>query len=103
MKLPYTEKKTSSILSYDIFNHNIHNCMIGLWASSNFMALSMCNKLNAQMNPSQAKIVQLDRINVKVVGELTDVHIRLDLYHRFHQTINIINNKINKKDTKNNI
>ena len=58
------------LLTFDIFNRNVHNCMIDLGASYNVMPLSVCKKLNATWEPFPIQIVQLDRSRVKVVGRL---------------------------------
>jgi hypothetical protein len=61
------------LLTFEIFNRNVHNCMVDSGASSNMMPLSVCQKINAEVQPSDLKIIQLDRTNVKVIGELKNV------------------------------
>ena len=39
------------LLTFEIFNRNVHNCMIDLGASSNVFPLSACKKLNASWEP----------------------------------------------------
>jgi hypothetical protein len=39
------------ILTFEIFNINLHNCLVDLGGSSNVKPLSIYNKLNA--NPTQ--------------------------------------------------
>ena len=34
------------LLTFEIFNHNVHNCLVDSRASSNVMPCSMCKKLN---------------------------------------------------------
>ena len=34
------------LLTFDIFNHNVHNCLVDSGASSNVMPLSICKKIN---------------------------------------------------------
>ena len=36
------------LLTFEIFNHNVHNCLIDSGASSNVMPYSVCKKLNAK-------------------------------------------------------
>ena len=36
------------LLTFHIFNWNVHNCLIDLGASSYVMSYYVCNKLNAQ-------------------------------------------------------
>jgi ribonuclease HI len=54
------------------------------------MPLSVCQKINAEIKPSELKIIQLDRTNVKVIGELKNVLIRLSSNPKIHQVIDII-------------
>ena len=79
MKLASKKKSKSQtlpfLLSFDIFNHNVHNCLVDSGASSNVMPLSICKNINGQPAPSSCKIIQLDRSAVKVVGEMKNVMI----------------------------
>jgi hypothetical protein len=59
-------------------------------ASSNMMPLSVCQKINAEVQPSTLKIIQLNRTNVKVMGELKNVLVRLSYNPKVHQIIDII-------------
>ena len=63
------------LLTFEIFNINVHNCLADLGASSNVMPYSVCKKLNAQTKICKTKIIQLDQSHVKVMGELKDVMI----------------------------
>jgi hypothetical protein len=47
-------------------------------------------KINAEVQPSDLKIIQLDRTNVKVIGELKNVLIILSSNPKSHQIIDII-------------
>ena len=78
------------LLTFEIFNRNVHNCMVDSSASSNVMPLSVCQKINAEVQPSSLKIIQLDRTNVKVIGELKNVLFRLSSNPKVHQIIDII-------------
>ena len=78
------------LLTFEIFNRNVHNCMIDSWASSNVMPLSICKKLNPTWEPFPLHIVQLDRSKVKVIGRLRNVLLRLYAGPRIHQTIDIM-------------
>jgi hypothetical protein len=78
------------LLSFDIFNRNVHNCMVDSGASSNMIHLFVCQKINAEVKPYDLKIIQLDRTNVKVIGELKNVLIRLSSNPKVHQVIDII-------------
>ena len=61
------------LLTFDIFNHNVHNCLVDSGASSNVISLSVYRKINGQSTPSSCKIIKLDRTVIKVVGEMKDV------------------------------
>jgi hypothetical protein len=78
------------LLTFEIFNRNVHNCMVDSGASSNVMPWSVCQKINAEVQPSTLKIIQLDRTSVKVIGELKNVLIRLSSNPKVHQVIDII-------------
>ena len=65
------------LLTYEIFNKNVHNCLIDSGASTNILPRSICAKLNVQPQKSAVRIVQLDRSQVEVIGELNQVTIRL--------------------------
>jgi hypothetical protein len=78
------------LLTFKIFNRNVHSCMVDSGASSNVMPWSVCQKINAEVEPSSLKIIQLDRTDVKVIGELKNVLIRLSSNPKVHQVIDII-------------
>jgi len=65
------------LLSYEIYNRNVHNSLIDSRASSNIMPYSICEKLNIAPQKSTIHIVELDRTNVKVLGEINSISIRL--------------------------
>ena len=67
------------LLSFEIFNHNVHNCLVDYGSSSNFIPLSICKNINGQPTPSPSEIIQLDKTFVKVIGEMKDVLIRLSV------------------------
>jgi hypothetical protein len=78
------------LLTFEIFNRNVHNCMVDSCASSNVMPWYVCQKINAKVQPSILKIIHLDRTSVKVIGELKNVLIRLSSNPKVHQVIDII-------------
>ena len=78
------------LLTFEIFNRNVHNCLVDLGASSNVMTYLVFKNLNAQPKICKIKIIQLDRSHVKVMGELKDVMIRLSLNSKVHQVIDVI-------------
>ena len=83
-------QKTPFLLTFKIFNHNVHNCLVDSRASSNVIPYLVYKKLNAEPQICKMRIVQLDRSNVKVIGELKYVLIQLDSNSKLHQTIDII-------------
>ena len=40
------------LLTFEIFNHNMHNCLVDSGASVNVMPLSICKKINGNPKPS---------------------------------------------------
>ena len=78
------------LLTFEIFNRNVHNCMVDSRASSNVMPLSVCKRLNGKYVPSNSQITQLDRTNVKVVGEMKDVLVRIACNPSVDQIIDIV-------------
>jgi len=78
------------LLTYEIYNRNIHNCFIDSGASSNIMPASVCFKLNIEPQKSAIHIVHLDRTKVQVLGEINSVTIRLSADPRVVQRIDIL-------------
>ena len=70
-------KNPPFLLTFEIFNHNVHNYLVHSGASVNFIPLSVCKMINGQPKPSTWRVIQLDRTNVKVIGEMEDVLIHL--------------------------
>jgi hypothetical protein len=78
------------LLTFEVFNRNLHNCLVDSGASSNVMPLAVCNKLGVVPLKSDKHVIQLDRTQVKVMGELKDVMIRVATHPNFVQVIDII-------------
>jgi hypothetical protein len=78
------------LLTFEVFNRNLHNFLVDSGASSNVMPLSICKKLNATPLKSDKHVIQLDRTQVKVIGELKYVMIRIATHPKFVQVIDII-------------
>jgi hypothetical protein len=78
------------LLTFEVFNRNLHNCLVDSGASSNVMPLSICKKLNTVPLKSDKHVIQLDKTQVKVMGELKDVMIRIATHPKFVQVIDII-------------
>jgi hypothetical protein len=64
--------------------------MVDSGISSSVIPLSVYQKINVEVQPSSLKIIQLDRTNVKVIGELKNVLVRLSSNPKVHQIIDII-------------
>ena len=45
------------LLTFEIFNHNMHNCLVESGASVNFMPLSVYKKINGQPKPSTWQVI----------------------------------------------
>jgi hypothetical protein len=78
------------LLTFKFFNKNLHNCLVDSGASSNVMPLSICKTLNVVPLKSDKHVIQLDKTEVKVIGEPNDVMIRIATHPKFLQVIDII-------------
>ena len=78
------------LLTFEIFNYNVHNYLVDSGESINVMPLSVCKRINGQPKPSTWQVIQLDRIAMKVIGEMEDVLIRLSADERVCQYIEIV-------------
>ena len=70
------------LLTFEIFNYNVHNCLVDSGESINVMPLSVCKRINGQPKPSTWQVIQLDRTTMKVIGEMEDVLICLSANER---------------------
>jgi hypothetical protein len=78
------------LLTFEVFNKNLHNCLVDSGASSNVMPLFICKKLNETPLKSDKNVIQLDRTQVKVIGERKYVMIIIATHPKFVQVIDII-------------
>jgi len=78
------------LLTYEIFNKNIHSCLIDLGTSSNIMPRTMCTKLNITPQKSFVHIVQLDKTELEVLREMISVSIELSSNPKVSQVIDIL-------------
>jgi hypothetical protein len=78
------------LLTFEVFNKNLQNCLVDSGASSNVMPLSICKKLNTIPLKSYKHVRQLDKAQVKFMGKLKDVMIRMETHPKFVQVIDII-------------
>ena len=77
-------------MTLKIFNHNVYNHLVDLGALSNVMPYSVYRKLNVEPGNRSTNMIQKDRDQVKVIGELNDVLIWIASNPKVHQVINII-------------
>ena len=75
-------KTPTFLLTFDIFNYNVHNCLVDSRASVKVMPLLDCKKINGELKSSSLQLLQLDRMAVKVIGEMEDVLIHLSIDER---------------------
>ena len=68
----------------------MHNCLVDSGASVNVMPLSVYKKINGKPKPSTWRVIQLDRMNVKVIREMEDVLTRLSSNDKVCQFIDIV-------------
>jgi hypothetical protein len=78
------------LLTFEVYNFNVHNLLVDFDASSNFIPYSIFHRINIVPEKSTTIIIQLDMYDVKVMGGLKDVMIKLAYDSRFHQVIAII-------------
>jgi hypothetical protein len=78
------------LLTFEIFKRNLHNCLVDSRASSNAMPLVVCNKVGVVPLKSDKHVIQLDRTQVKVMGEIKYVMIWITTHPNFVQIIDII-------------
>ena len=78
------------LLTLEILNHNVHNSLVDSGSSVNVMPLVVCKNINGQPKPTTWEVTQLDRTNVKVVGEMEDVLSRLSANEKICQYIDIV-------------
>ena len=86
----YRSQTPPFLLTFEILNRNVHNCLVNLGASSNVIPYSVSKNLNAKEKMCRTKIIQLDRSHVKVMGELKDVMIQLSSNSKVHLVIDVI-------------
>lgn len=78
------------LLTFEVFNKNLHNCRGDSRASSNMLPITVCDKLNVQPQKFVVRIVQLDLSQVEVVWELNQVTMRLSSNPKVFQVIDIL-------------
>jgi len=61
------------LITFEIFNMNVHKCLEDSSALSTVMPYAIAKRLHVLLEKIGTRIMQLDRTNVKVIGELKDV------------------------------
>lgn len=77
------------LISIKIYGKNLHNCLIDLGASCNVLPLSITQRLRVTPQTSNRIVIQLDKIEVKVIDVLKDVQIQLIVDPRIQDIIDI--------------
>ena len=78
------------LLTLEMLNHNVHNCLVYSGSSVNVMPLEVCKNINGQPESTAWEVVQLDSTGVKVVGEMKNVLIRFSANNKICQFIDIM-------------
>jgi len=78
------------LIMFEILNMNAHNFLVDFGASSTMMPYSVAKRLHAIPKKTGTQIMQLDRTNVKVIGELKDVLIQMATKPQYTQVIDIV-------------
>ena len=88
----WEEKAETSpfLLTLEMLNHNVHNCLVDSGSSVNVMPLEVCKNINGQPESIAQEVVQLDSTGVKVVGEMKNVLIRFSANNKICQFIDIM-------------
>ena len=76
-------------LSIKLYGKNPHNCLIDSEASCNVMPLSIAQNLGVTPQTSNKIVIQLDKMEVKVIGALKDVWIQLTIDPQIQDIIDI--------------
>ena len=77
------------LLSIRIYGKNLHNFLIDSGASCNVIPLSIAQRLGVNPQPSNRMVIQLDKIEVKVIGVLKDVRIQLTIDPQIQDIVDI--------------
>jgi len=58
------------LLSFEVFNYNVHKFLVDSGMATNVMPLSIVNKINARWSKTSVRIIQLDRTSLPAIDEL---------------------------------
>jgi len=65
------------LLTMTIFGNNLYKCLIYLGASANVIPIGICKKLKLSPIKSDKIMVELDNLELRVMGELLSMHMQL--------------------------
>ena len=77
------------LLTLEMLNHNVHNCLVDSGSAVNVMPLEVCTNINGQPESIAWEVTQLDSTGVKVVGEM-NVLIHFSANNKICQFIDIM-------------
>lgn len=80
----------SFLLTFEIFNYNVHHFLVHFGASVNAMSLYVARKINAKWDKIDAQIIQVDENLIRAIGEIKNVIFKLSKYDQVHQCKNLI-------------
>ena len=63
------------LLIFRLLGKNLHNCLVDLGASANVIPVGVSRKLGLSPFKFDKLVVQLEKLEVKVMGKLLNVHI----------------------------
>jgi hypothetical protein len=85
-----TSQTTHFLITFDIYNYNVHNYFVDLGSSSNIISCFVCQRINNVPSKCITGIIQLYSYDVKVMRELNHGMIILALDPKVFQVINIV-------------
>jgi len=78
------------LITFEILNMNVHNFLVDSGASSTVMPYVVAKRIHAIPEKIGTLIIQLDKTNVKVIGELKDVLIQKATKPLYTQIVDIV-------------
>ena len=78
------------LITFEIFNMNVYNFLVDSGASSTVMPYVVTKRLHEMPEKTGTRIMKLDRMNVKLIGELKDVLIWMAAKPQYTQVIDIL-------------
>lgn len=77
------------LLTFRIAGKNLHNYLVDYGAMENIMPLEIWKQLGLPITKSPTRVTQLDKLEVKVIGMLSGVHVQIALEPRIVQYLDI--------------